>query len=612
MVSSARLTRMVDNLSDFASLQAGRTPIMEGDVLPDRLAEEVVEELRPAIRDARLHVAVSPGGGGAVRADPRKLRQALANLVSNAVKFSPHGADVLVVVAREPAKLRYAIYDQGPGIAPAEQEGIFEPLHHAATRGGDEARAPGSGLGLPVTRRIAEAHGGRVWVESPPRSQPAHAPRHYTGCKFVLEIPVSPPSSRPSPAPPRAPPWLERRAPERYIPRSSEAHADPGRHVRRGGQLHRRRAPRRRRPRGGRRHPARGRSLRRRARPLLLRAGRRGGRPRRRPPARHPVLRRERRGALPRAGDRPVRGRLRRGAHPQPVRRLQHRGEVRLAAGAGARARGEARHRPLRARRGARGPPGAARRGRSGQGPELLPLRARARTRCATCSSRWGRWRSPRCGPRPPRAGLANAAKPDSQEILLRDPTATRATTWRSGAGAGSGRARSSPPRGEVLGRHGGVHRFTVGQRRGLGLSGPAPRYVVRIDAATARVVVGDAAEAARDRFEVREVSWVAGAPPPGPDRAPGQGPPPPRGRGRHGAPRRGGCGGAAGASGARGRARPGGGLLRRRRGGGRRADRLTRSSAHPAWKARGAALARGRASPAGPGRFLAPGGTWA
>lgn len=190
LLSAARLTRMVDNLSDFASLQAGRTHIAEGAVQPDQLAEEVVAEFRPAIKDARLHVTVSPAGGGAVIADPRKLRQALANLVSNAVKFSPHGADVLVEVAREPGKLRYAIYDQGPGIAPSEQEGIFEPLHHAATRGADDARQPGSGLGLPVARRIAEAHGGRVWVESPPRTQPAHAPRHYTGSKFVLEIPV--------------------------------------------------------------------------------------------------------------------------------------------------------------------------------------------------------------------------------------------------------------------------------------------------------------------------------------------------------------------------------------------------------------------------------------
>jgi signal transduction histidine kinase len=188
--SVARLTRIVDNLSDFASLQAGHAPILEGSVQPDQMAEDVVAELRSAIRDARLHVTVTRAGGGPVLADPRKLRQALANLVSNAVKFSPHGGEVLVEVTREPGKLRYTVYDQGPGIRPGELERIFEPLHHAAARGGDEARQPGSGLGLPVARRIAEAHGGRIWVESPPRTQPASNPRHYSGSKFVLEIPV--------------------------------------------------------------------------------------------------------------------------------------------------------------------------------------------------------------------------------------------------------------------------------------------------------------------------------------------------------------------------------------------------------------------------------------
>lgn len=204
LLSASRLAHVVDNLSDFASLRAGRAPILEGPVQPDQLAEEVVAELRQPIRDARLHVAVSPAGGEPVTADPRKLRQALGNLVSNAVKFSPHGADVLVEVARAPGKLRFAVYDQGPGIAPAEQEAVFEPLHHAATRGDEAARPPGSGLGLPVARRIAEAHGGRVWVESPPRSQPAHLPRHYGGCKVVLEIPVGQPEQPATPGPRRA------------------------------------------------------------------------------------------------------------------------------------------------------------------------------------------------------------------------------------------------------------------------------------------------------------------------------------------------------------------------------------------------------------------------
>jgi signal transduction histidine kinase len=192
MQSVARLSRIVDNLADFASLQAGRAPILEGEVDPDAMAEDVVSELRAAIKDARLSVEIGRAGGERVVADPRKLRQALANLVGNAVKFSPHGGNVLVEVGREPGKLRFTVYDQGPGIQPGESERIFEPLHHAAVRGHEEARAPGSGLGLPVARRIAEAHGGRVWVESPPRTQPPGSGRHFTGSKFVLEIPVRP------------------------------------------------------------------------------------------------------------------------------------------------------------------------------------------------------------------------------------------------------------------------------------------------------------------------------------------------------------------------------------------------------------------------------------
>jgi signal transduction histidine kinase len=191
ILSVNRLTRIVDNLADFASLEVGEAPLVHGEVEPDRLADDVVQELKSQVREARLHVEVLHGGGGPVMADPRKLRQALANLVSNAVKFSPHGGEVLVEVTRAPERLRFTVYDQGPGIRSGEGERIFEPLYHAGARG-DDARLPGSGLGLPVARRIAEAHGGRVWVESPPRTQPARIARHFTGSKFVLEIPVRP------------------------------------------------------------------------------------------------------------------------------------------------------------------------------------------------------------------------------------------------------------------------------------------------------------------------------------------------------------------------------------------------------------------------------------
>jgi tRNA-specific 2-thiouridylase len=114
------------------------------------------------------------------------------------------------------------------------------------------------------------------------------------------------------------------------------------------------------------------------------------------------------------------------------------------------------------------------------------------------------------------RAGLENAEKAESQEICF----VTRGDAADFVALRAPERVRPGEvvtTSGEVVGRHAGVHRFTVGQRRGLGVTGPEPRYVVRIEAASARVVVGTAAEASRESFRVSEVSWVAGAPPGGP-----------------------------------------------------------------------------------------------
>jgi tRNA-specific 2-thiouridylase len=111
------------------------------------------------------------------------------------------------------------------------------------------------------------------------------------------------------------------------------------------------------------------------------------------------------------------------------------------------------------------------------------------------------------------RAGLPNAEKPDSQEICF----VTRGDAADYVALRAPGRLRPGEvvsTGGEVLGRHEGIHRFTVGQRRGLGVAGPEPRYVVRIEPDGARVVVGTPGEASRDRFEVGAASWVAGAPP--------------------------------------------------------------------------------------------------
>jgi signal transduction histidine kinase len=197
MTSAAtRLTRVVDNLSDFANLKAGQAAVLASPLDPDALVAEVVEELRPAIKEAHLHLQVVPSRGGAVQADGRKLRQALANLIGNAVKFSSHGGEVLVEVTRADGRLRIAVFDQGPGIPAGDQQSVFEPLFHARAGGagrGNEARRPGSGLGLPVARRIAEAHGGVVVLESPPRTAPRTPGQAFTGTRVALEIPAPPP-----------------------------------------------------------------------------------------------------------------------------------------------------------------------------------------------------------------------------------------------------------------------------------------------------------------------------------------------------------------------------------------------------------------------------------
>jgi signal transduction histidine kinase len=98
-----------------------------------------------------------------------------------------------VEVAREGGRLRFAVYDQGPGVRSTDHDAVFEPFHRARTRASEqEHRHPGSGLGLPVAQRIAEAHGGRIWLESPPRSQPRSGGRNYGGCRFTIEIPDLP------------------------------------------------------------------------------------------------------------------------------------------------------------------------------------------------------------------------------------------------------------------------------------------------------------------------------------------------------------------------------------------------------------------------------------
>jgi signal transduction histidine kinase len=101
-----------------------------------------------------------------IKADPDRLMQVLMNLLSNAAKFVPAGGgEVVLRLTADDGGATVAVHDNGPGVPPAQQELIFEKFR----QGGDENHRPqGTGLGLPISRRIVEHFGGRMWVESTP------------------------------------------------------------------------------------------------------------------------------------------------------------------------------------------------------------------------------------------------------------------------------------------------------------------------------------------------------------------------------------------------------------------------------------------------------------
>jgi signal transduction histidine kinase len=186
-ISVERLSRTIDNLVDFAALEGGVGTIERADFDLLATVREVFEETKAKAKSRRVHLDVQGAVGQAAFGDARKIRQAISNLVDNAIKFSPHGSEVLVRISEEQQKLWVEVYDQGEGVDPAESEGIFEPFFHAGR--GAEDRLPGAGLGLPVARQIVEAHGGRIHVESPPKTQPDGL-HDFSGTKVAFFIPA--------------------------------------------------------------------------------------------------------------------------------------------------------------------------------------------------------------------------------------------------------------------------------------------------------------------------------------------------------------------------------------------------------------------------------------
>jgi len=177
-VESANVAQMVSELLDLARIESGGRQLHLDEVDLAHLAADSAERLRPFAdrQGVAVHVEVEPGLPS-VRGEASRLGQVFANLLHNAVKFSPQGGDVGVGVRRQNGYLAAWVQDHGVGIAPADQARIFERFYKAdRTR----VRGGGTGLGLAIARHIVEGHGGTIRVES----------NVGEGSTFIFTIPV--------------------------------------------------------------------------------------------------------------------------------------------------------------------------------------------------------------------------------------------------------------------------------------------------------------------------------------------------------------------------------------------------------------------------------------
>jgi CheY-like chemotaxis protein len=173
--SGDHLLTLVNDLLDLAKLESGMADLTPQPMNPADLLRSVCELLSPRAFAKGLEIAwAAPAGMPRVLADESRLRQVLLNLAGNAIKFTDEGGALLTVAqtaSQSSSKggrkvtLRFSVEDTGPGVAAADQARIFE----AFAQGRDHAhRADSTGLGLAVVSRLAQAHGGKVGVESKP------------------------------------------------------------------------------------------------------------------------------------------------------------------------------------------------------------------------------------------------------------------------------------------------------------------------------------------------------------------------------------------------------------------------------------------------------------
>ena len=164
--STRHLLQLINDVLDLAKVEAGKMEFRPEPVHLPRLVGEVRDVVRTLLARKRIQIAVEldPAVDG-LRLDPAKLKQVLYNYLSNAIKFTSQGGRIDVKLGREDdARFRLAVEDTGIGVRPEDVSRLFAQFQQLDA--GTAKRYGGTGLGLALTRRFAEALGGEVGVET--------------------------------------------------------------------------------------------------------------------------------------------------------------------------------------------------------------------------------------------------------------------------------------------------------------------------------------------------------------------------------------------------------------------------------------------------------------
>lgn len=172
------LLKLINDVLDLSKIEAGSLKLSLSEYAFDEVARSAITATEPIIRAKKLSLnVVIPSHLSQARGDERRLTQVLLNLLSNAAKFTDAG-EIRLEVTESNGQFRVSVADTGVGINESDKLKIFEEFYQAEELGG-ETRS-GTGLGLPISKRIIELHGGRIWVASNPDG----------GSIFSLELPV--------------------------------------------------------------------------------------------------------------------------------------------------------------------------------------------------------------------------------------------------------------------------------------------------------------------------------------------------------------------------------------------------------------------------------------